>query len=94
MCPTIKVKHTFIRAQVFAADPFHNPIVRNLYNEWLEYPGSEKAIKYMHTEYHPIQKNVTGQIHNWWQEFTFAAADRCLRRSGRYLSQLGNSTAQ
>ncbi|CAM8977948.1 unnamed protein product [Rhodiola kirilowii] len=50
---------------VLVADPFHNHIIRGLYDEWLERPGSEKAIKYMHTEYHPIQKSVTAQMHNW-----------------------------
>ncbi|KAL9684347.1 hypothetical protein QQ045_021783 [Rhodiola kirilowii] len=50
---------------VMVADPFHNPIIRGIYDEWLEQPGSELAIKYMHTEYHPIQKSVTAQMHNW-----------------------------
>uniref|UniRef100_A0A7N0ZWM7 Iron hydrogenase small subunit domain-containing protein n=1 Tax=Kalanchoe fedtschenkoi TaxID=63787 RepID=A0A7N0ZWM7_KALFE len=50
---------------VLVADPFHNPIIRGLYDEWLEQPGSEKAIKYTHTQYHPIQKSATAQMHNW-----------------------------
>ncbi|CAM8932818.1 unnamed protein product [Rhodiola kirilowii] len=50
---------------VMVADPFHNPIISGIYDEWLEQPGSELAIKYMHIKYHPIQKSVTAQMHNW-----------------------------
>lgn len=51
--------------QVLVADPFENPVVQSLYNEWLEKPGSEKARQLMHTEYHPIVKSITSQLHNW-----------------------------
>ncbi|WJX42467.1 Cytosolic Fe-S cluster assembly factor nar1 [Trifolium repens] len=50
---------------VLAADPFDNPIIKGLYDKWLEQPGSEKAKRYMHTQYHPIEKSVTSQLHNW-----------------------------
>ncbi|XP_057960992.1 protein NAR1 isoform X2 [Malania oleifera] len=50
---------------VLVANPFENPLVKSLYNEWLEEPGSEKAKRYMHTEYHPIIKSITAQLHNW-----------------------------
>ncbi|KAM5588907.1 protein NAR1 [Rosa sericea] len=50
---------------VLVSDPFANPIVQSLYNEWLEKPGSEKAKQLMHTEYHPIVKSITSQLHNW-----------------------------
>ncbi|XP_071689747.1 protein NAR1-like [Rutidosis leptorrhynchoides] len=50
---------------VLVADPFENSIVRNLYDEWLEHPGSEKAKKHVHTEYHPVTKSITSQLHNW-----------------------------
>ncbi|OWM85637.1 protein NAR1 [Punica granatum] len=50
---------------VLGADPFESPLVRKMYNEWLEQPGSKKAKKYMHTEYHPVVKSVTSQLHNW-----------------------------
>ncbi|KAL6207241.1 PREDICTED: cytosolic Fe-S cluster assembly factor narfl [Fragaria vesca subsp. vesca] len=50
---------------VLVSDPFGNPIVRSLYNEWLEKPGSDKAKQLMHTEYHPIVKSITSQLHNW-----------------------------
>ncbi|PRQ28231.1 putative Iron hydrogenase [Rosa chinensis] len=50
---------------VLVSDPFANPIVQSLYNEWLEKPGSEKARQLMHTEYHPIVKSITSQLHNW-----------------------------
>lgn len=50
---------------VLANDPFDNPIVKGLYKEWLEKPGSEKAKRYMHTEYHPVVKSITSQLNNW-----------------------------
>ncbi|XP_050213456.1 protein NAR1 [Mercurialis annua] len=50
---------------VLVADPFENPLVKSLYNEWLDEPGSEKAKRFMHTEYHPIVKSITSQLHNW-----------------------------
>lgn len=51
--------------QVLIRDPFENPVVKDIF-EWLEQPGSEKAKKYMHTEYHPVVKSITAQLHNWW----------------------------
>ncbi|KAL3521831.1 hypothetical protein ACH5RR_014665 [Cinchona calisaya] len=50
---------------VFVADPFENPVIRGIYAEWLNQPGSEKAKKHMHTEYHPIVKSITSQLQNW-----------------------------
>ncbi|KAF9611982.1 hypothetical protein IFM89_037265 [Coptis chinensis] len=50
---------------VLVADPFDNRLVKNVYDEWLEQPGSEKAKKYIHTEYHPMAKSITSQLHNW-----------------------------
>ncbi|KAH9697974.1 protein NAR1 [Citrus sinensis] len=32
---------------------------------WLEQPGSEKAKKHVHTEYYPVVKSITAQLHNW-----------------------------
>lgn len=51
--------------QVSVADPFKNILIRKIYDEWLEEPGSKKAKKYMHTEYHPVVKSITSQLHNW-----------------------------
>ncbi|XP_024963407.1 protein NAR1 isoform X1 [Cynara cardunculus var. scolymus] len=51
--------------KVLAADPFENLVVKSLYDGWLEYPGSEKAKQHIHTEYHPIVKSITSQLHNW-----------------------------
>jgi hypothetical protein len=51
--------------QVMVADPFKNPVVKSLYDDWLEKPGSEKAKRLMHTEYHPVVKSITSQLHNW-----------------------------
>ncbi|KAK7311193.1 hypothetical protein RJT34_09168 [Clitoria ternatea] len=53
------------RENVWEADPFNNPIVRGLYDKWLEQPGSEKAKRFMHTQYHPVEKNISSQLHNW-----------------------------
>lgn len=50
---------------VVVAYPFENPLVRSLYDEWLEEPGSEKARKYLHTQYHHVVKSFTSQLHNW-----------------------------
>ncbi|XP_027185315.1 protein NAR1 [Coffea eugenioides] len=50
---------------VTEADPLENPIIKGLYAEWLDEPGSEKAKKHMHTEYHPIVKSITSQLQNW-----------------------------
>ncbi|XP_059624811.1 protein NAR1 [Cornus florida] len=50
---------------VLVADPFENPLVKSLYDVWLEQPGSEKAKKHMHTAYHPVVKSITSQLQNW-----------------------------
>ncbi|GLU15796.1 hypothetical protein SLE2022_322610 [Rubroshorea leprosula] len=61
----IKSLEAIYMENVLEADPFDNPIVKRLYDEWLEQPGSEKAKKHMHTEYHPVVKSITAQLHNW-----------------------------
>ncbi|CAJ2631122.1 unnamed protein product [Trifolium pratense] len=50
---------------VLALDPFDNPIIKSLYNKWLGQPGSEKARRYMHTQYHLVQKSITSELQNW-----------------------------
>lgn len=45
---------------VVVADPFENPVVKSIYGEWLEGPGSEKAKKHIHTEYHRVTEGL-----NW-----------------------------
>ncbi|GAU22081.1 hypothetical protein TSUD_309850 [Trifolium subterraneum] len=50
---------------VLPADSFDNPIIKGLYDKWLEQPGSEKAKRYMHTQYHPVEKSVTSQLRDW-----------------------------
>jgi len=51
--------------QVKIAEPFDNPIVKGLYDEWLGQPGSETARRFMHTEYHPMVKSIASELHNW-----------------------------
>ncbi|KAG9144816.1 hypothetical protein Leryth_022767 [Lithospermum erythrorhizon] len=50
---------------VLVTDPYTNPIIKNLYEKWLEEPGSEKAKRHMHTQYHPVVKSITSQLQNW-----------------------------
>ncbi|KAJ3697172.1 hypothetical protein LUZ61_000877 [Rhynchospora tenuis] len=50
---------------VLIASPFHNPIAKTLYDEWLGEPGSDNAKKFLHTEYHPVVKSIASQLHNW-----------------------------
>ncbi|KAG1358709.1 protein NAR1 [Cocos nucifera] len=50
---------------VLVANPFDNPIAKSLYDEWLGQPGSDKAKRYLHTEYHPVVKSIASQLHNW-----------------------------
>ncbi|KAI3913594.1 hypothetical protein MKW92_022054 [Papaver armeniacum] len=50
---------------VVVANPFEDLLVKGLYEEWLEQPGLEKAKKHMYTQYHPMVKNITSQLHNW-----------------------------
>ncbi|KAL5575859.1 hypothetical protein UlMin_017558 [Ulmus minor] len=61
----IQLLETAYMENVQVADPFMNPSVRSLYEEWLEQPGSEIAKKHIHTEYHPVVKSITSQLHNW-----------------------------
>ncbi|XVF28043.1 hypothetical protein REPUB_Repub14bG0161400 [Reevesia pubescens] len=61
----IKSLEAIYMENVLEADPFKNPLVKRLYDEWLEHPGSEKAKRHMHTGYHPIVKSITAQLHNW-----------------------------
>ncbi|XP_060208378.1 protein NAR1-like isoform X2 [Lycium barbarum] len=60
----IQLLETAYVENVVVADPFNNPIIKGLYSEWLEQPGSEKAKKYLHTEYHPVVKSITSQLQN------------------------------
>ncbi|KAK2652731.1 hypothetical protein Ddye_012587 [Dipteronia dyeriana] len=61
----IQLLETIYMENVLVANPFKNPLVKSLYDEWLEQPGSEKAKRHMHTEYHPVVKSITSQLHNW-----------------------------
>ncbi|XWS12951.1 hypothetical protein CRYUN_Cryun37aG0133900 [Craigia yunnanensis] len=61
----IKSLEAIYMENVLEADPFKNPLVKSLYDEWLEHPGSEKAKRHLHTGYHPVVKSITAQLHNW-----------------------------
>lgn len=61
----IQALETTYMDNVLVADPFENPMVKSLYESWLEHPGSEKAKQHIHTEYHPIVKSITSQLNNW-----------------------------
>ncbi|KAJ0017172.1 hypothetical protein Pint_09469 [Pistacia integerrima] len=59
----IQSLETIYMENVLAADPFQNPLVKSLYDEWLEQPGSEKAKRHLHTEYHPVVLGNGGACH-------------------------------
>ncbi|KAG7019383.1 Protein NAR1, partial [Cucurbita argyrosperma subsp. argyrosperma] len=61
----IELLEAAYQENVLIKDPFENPMVKDIYKEWLEEAGSEKAKKHMHTEYHPVVKSITAQLHNW-----------------------------
>ncbi|XP_028119235.1 protein NAR1-like isoform X1 [Camellia sinensis] len=61
----IQSLETTYMENVLEADPFENPFIKSLYDEWLDQPGSEKAKKQMHTVYHPLVKSITAQLQNW-----------------------------
>ncbi|KAL3845967.1 hypothetical protein ACJIZ3_003370 [Penstemon smallii] len=46
-------------------NPFENSRIKGLYEEWLGEPGSEKAKRHLHTEYHPVEKSISSQLTNW-----------------------------
>ncbi|KAM9372646.1 cytosolic iron-sulfur assembly component 3 [Phaethornis superciliosus] len=45
--------------------PGKNPAVKELYEQWLGGPGSEKAAQALHTGYHPVEKTSTGFNIKW-----------------------------
>lgn len=61
----IQSLETVYMENVLIANPFDNPLAKNLYDEWLQQPGSELAKKHLHTEYHPVVKSITSQLQNW-----------------------------
>ncbi|KZV51808.1 cytosolic Fe-S cluster assembly factor narfl-like [Dorcoceras hygrometricum] len=61
----IHLLETEYSGSVLAADPFENPRIKRLYDEWLGQPGSEKAKRHLYTEYHPVTKSVTSQLQSW-----------------------------
>ncbi|KAL7130441.1 hypothetical protein ABFS83_13G134400 [Erythranthe nasuta] len=61
----IQVLETTYSENVLVANPFENPGVKRLYDDWLGYPGSEKAKRHLHTEYHPLVKSISSQLQNW-----------------------------
>ncbi|KAK4434827.1 protein NAR1 [Sesamum alatum] len=61
----IQLLETAYSENVLVADPFENPRIKRLYNEWLGEPGSETAKRHLHTEYHPVVKSISSQLQNW-----------------------------
>ncbi|OMO89337.1 Iron hydrogenase, small subunit-like protein [Corchorus capsularis] len=61
----IKSLEAIYMENVLDSDPFKNPLVERLYDEWLEQPNSEKAKRHMHTGYHPVVKSISAQLNNW-----------------------------
>lgn len=51
--------------EVLVADPFENPLVKGLYDEWLGKPGSDEAVKFIHTKYHHRERSITSELSNW-----------------------------
>ncbi|ERM95549.1 protein NAR1 isoform X1 [Amborella trichopoda] len=62
---TIQLLENLYLQDVRVADPFENPLVKGLYDEWLGLPGSEKAKKYVRTAYHPTVSSMASQLSNW-----------------------------
>ncbi|XP_042486574.1 protein NAR1-like [Macadamia integrifolia] len=61
----IQSLETVYMEDILVANPFENPLIKSLYEEWLGEPGSEKAIRHIHTVYHPLVKSITAELHNW-----------------------------
>ncbi|XP_043689636.1 protein NAR1-like [Telopea speciosissima] len=61
----IQSLETVYMEDIFVANPFENPLIKSLYEEWLGEPGSDKARRHMHTVYHPMVKSITAELHNW-----------------------------
>ncbi|GER26880.1 leucine-rich repeat protein kinase family protein [Striga asiatica] len=61
----IQLLETAYSENVKVADPFQNPRIKRLYNEWLGQPGSEVAKRHLHTEYHPVVKSISSELQNW-----------------------------
>ncbi|XLR26759.1 hypothetical protein S83_054659, partial [Arachis hypogaea] len=62
---------------VRVAELVNNSIVRNLYDKWLEQLGSDKINRYIHMQYHPIEKNITFQLHNCPEEIYHVTVRPC-----------------
>ncbi|PIM99884.1 Nuclear architecture related protein [Handroanthus impetiginosus] len=61
----IQLLETAYSENMLVANPFENPRIKRLYSEWLGEPGSEKAKRHLHTEYHPVVKSISSQLQNW-----------------------------
>ncbi|CAA0841809.1 ferredoxin hydrogenases [Striga hermonthica] len=61
----IQLLETAYSENVKMVDPFENPRIKRLYNEWLGQPGSEVAKRHLHTEYHPVVKSISSELQNW-----------------------------
>ena len=59
----MKLEETFHRLP--QSNPEENPVLTDLYNKWLESEHSDKAIAFLHTQYHEIEKMNTALAIKW-----------------------------
>lgn len=46
-------------------DPENNPVVKKLYNSWLDGEDSDKNLAFVHTQYHEIEKTNIALTIKW-----------------------------
>ncbi|BBN09827.1 cytosolic iron-sulfur assembly component 3 [Marchantia polymorpha subsp. ruderalis] len=51
--------------EVDVKDPFNNPVVKGLYDEWLQHPRSARALDIMHTTYHNREMSLGSKLNDW-----------------------------
>ncbi|KAK3250959.1 hypothetical protein CYMTET_39687 [Cymbomonas tetramitiformis] len=59
------VEAAYYHSEVQSRMPEDNPVVQQIYSEWLDGPSSATAKGMLHTQYHPREKTVGVSISNW-----------------------------